>query len=211
MLSRFIISCSVAVLMPTMAAAQGMTILNPDGPYTQAATGMVFPESVGELKRVSIIQYKPDGTDESAGYNRAVPMQEIVATVYIFPSPNLTSIGSPQAVIDSARQVLCQSQFRAIESEVAKAHPDAGSPNESAATLVQGAASYSGYKAEYSMTAARFADRTNVALHSYAFAFCFLGGKWTAEYRIDYPAGYDGSQTVSNFMRDLTLTIPPEK
>ena len=76
MLSRFIISCSVAVLMPTMAAAQGMTVLNPDGPYTQAATGMVFPESVGELKRVSIIQYKPDGTDESAGYNRAVPMQD---------------------------------------------------------------------------------------------------------------------------------------
>jgi len=31
------------------------------------------------------------------------------------------------------------------------------------------------------------------------------------EYRIDYPADFDASIPIANFMRDLTWTIPPEK
>ena len=36
------------------AAAQGLNVLHPDGPYTQAATGMTYPVSVGDFQCVDI-------------------------------------------------------------------------------------------------------------------------------------------------------------
>src|SRR5712691_5780932 len=89
------------------AAAQGLNVLRPTGPYTQAASGMTFPESVGDFTRVNIIRYRPDGTDESAGYNRLEQSHEIVGTVYVFPSPSVTSFASPAGVIAQARARLC--------------------------------------------------------------------------------------------------------
>ena len=84
---------------------------------------MTFPLAVGDFKRDKIVRYKRDGTDESVGYNRLEPRHEIAGTVYIFPSPPLTSIGSPQNVIDNARAHLCEAQFRSVQKEVTGAHP----------------------------------------------------------------------------------------
>jgi len=64
---------------------------------------MTYPMSVNEFRRAEIIRYKEDGTDESAGYNYLRPMNEIAATVYVFPSPSVTSIGSPQYVVAETR------------------------------------------------------------------------------------------------------------
>lgn len=189
---------------------QALEVLHPTGVYVQKPTGMAYPESVGNFRRVSIIRYAPDDSDESAGYNRYVPLKEIVATVYVFPSPALRSFGSPRSVIEDARNHLCTDQFGAVKKEVTGAHPDAVLLQEGAAGLVQGAVKHDGHFAAYKLTNGKFAGRENVLLRSDVDVFCYVGGKWTVEYRIDYPFDYDASAEIADFMRSLIWTIPPE-
>jgi hypothetical protein len=184
--------------------------MHPTGVYVQAPTGMSYPEAVGDFQRVSVIRYKPDGSDESAGYNRVVPLQEIVMTVYVFPSPRLLSFGSPRDVIEDARNRLCTGHFKTIQNEVTTAHPDAVLLQEGPTSLVQGTAKHDGHFAAYKLTNQKFAGRENVLARSDVYVFCYAGGKWTVEYRIDYPFEYDAGQEITDFMRDLTWTIPPE-
>jgi hypothetical protein len=207
-----ILKCAAAALVTLTgpAWAQGMDILHPVGPYTQQPTGMIFPVSVGDFQRVEILRYSKDGTDESGGYNYTKPMNEIVATVYVFPSPRVTSIGSPENVVREARDTVCQQQFKGVEKEVMTAHPNATLIGDGPVTLLQPGKSYSGYKASYDLTSPRAFGRTNVAARSEAYIFCFAGGKWTVEYRIDYPRESNAAPLIAAFMRDLTWTIPPE-
>jgi hypothetical protein len=137
-------------------------------------------------------------------------MNEITATMYVFPSPRVTSIGSPQNVIAEARALVCQAQFKAIEREVTTAHPDAALTADGPFTLAQGQAAYDGFKASYDLINARFFERQNVASKSDAYVFCFAGGKWTVEYRFDYPRDFDAASLIADFMRDLAWTIAPE-
>jgi hypothetical protein len=197
-----------AAVLPLAAVAQGLNMLHPEGSFVEPATGMTYPVSVGDFKRVNIIKYNPDGTDESAGYNRIAPSAEISATIYIFRSPSLVSIGSPQAVIDGARAHLCESQFHAIEQEVMSAHPDAERLSEEPVSLTQEGTTFAGHKTTYKLSNADFFGRSQMS-RSEAYVFCYAGGKWTIEYRIDYPIDYDASASISEFMRNLKWTISP--
>jgi hypothetical protein len=202
------LSIFLAIAVPTVARA--MNVFHPDGPYTQAPTGMTYPVAVGEFRRADIIRYKDDGTDESAGYNLETSTMEISATVYIFPSPSLTTIFSPQNVIDSARGHLCEAQFHTIQQEITSSHPDAVLVSQDKAMITQGDVVHNGYRASYTLTNANFFGRSQVTSRSDAYVFCYAGGKWTVEYRIDYPANYDAADPIAEFMRDLAWTIPPE-
>jgi hypothetical protein len=208
---RWTVAYLTAGLLAAAGSAQSMEELHPDGVYTQAPTGMSYPLAVDGFQRVSVIRYKPDGTDESAGYVLPTPTKEVSATVYVFRSPDLFSLGSPQSVIDEARAHLCEGQFRGIEQEVLSAHPDAKLASEGETSLDQGGASRPGWRASYDLVNAKYFGRADVASRSEAYLFCFAGGKWSVEYRIDYPAAYDAGADIAQFMRDLTWTIPPEK
>ena len=112
---RFLAVLALCVLPQT---ALGLDVMHPEGPYTQAPTGMTYPQTVGQFRRINVIRYKPDGSDESAGYNDTTPMHEINMTVYVFPSPPILSIGSPRSVIEDTRRQLCQDQFAQVQQEV---------------------------------------------------------------------------------------------
>ena len=189
------------------AAAQGLNVLRPTGPYTQAASGMTFAESVGDFTRVSVIRYAPDGTDESGGYNRLETAHEISGTVYVFPSPSVTSFASPANVIAGARARLCDNLFASVQAEVKSAHPDAELLETAEVTLPQSRSV--GHKATYRVTNANFFGRRQVS-RSEVDVFCYAGGKWTVEYRFDYPDDYDGTGAISAFMHDLPWTIPEQ-
>ena len=193
-------------LAPLPVAAQGLDVLHPQGPFTEPMTGMLFPEAVNDFQRVNVIKYKPDGSDESGGYNRIIPDAEINATVYVFPSLSLISIGSPQYVIDDARSRLCESQFHGVEREVMVAHPDAQRLSEEQVMLEQQGQIYRGFRASYKLLNPKFFGRSQVS-QSDAYLFCFVGGKWTVEYRFDYPLGYDAGPPIAAFMRDLKWTL----
>ena len=63
-----------------------------------------------------------------------------------------------------------------------------------------------GHKATYRLTNANFFGRRQVS-RSEAYVFCYAGGKWTVEYRFDYPDDYDAGSAIAGFMRDLDWTI----
>ena len=54
---------------------------------------------------------------------------------------------------------------------------------------------------------AKFFGRINQPSQSDAYLFCFAGGKWTVEYRFDYPMGYEASVPIAAFMHDLKWAI----
>jgi len=60
-------------------------------------SGMMFPNTLGAFVRRSVHQYDATGLDVSAGYN-AVDPAPVTVTVYVYPSPRLVSLGSPDDV-----------------------------------------------------------------------------------------------------------------
>lgn len=207
---RLIQAALLLAAVPQIATGQGFTVLRPEGSYTQAATGMIFPEMVDQFRRVNVIRYKPDGTDESAGYSDATPLHEINMTVYVFPSPSIHSIGSPQSIIDDTRRQLCQGQYESVQREVMGAHSDAVPVEKKDASRTQDGVTYTGHFASFDLTNARFFGRADVASRSEAYLYCYAGGKWSIEYRVDYPRDFDASGLISGFINDLKWTIPPE-
>jgi hypothetical protein len=202
---------TASVLFILSQSALGLEIMHPNGPYTQAATGMTYPDAVDQFRRVNIIRYQPDGSDESAGYNDATPLREINMTVYVFPSPPVLSIGSPRSAVEDTRRQLCQSQYEKVQQEVMTAHPDAVLVEKKDVSLSQAGIAHAGHFASFDLTNAKFFGRSDVPSRSEAFLYCYVGGKWSVEYRIDYPRDFDAADPIARFMNDLVWTIPPEQ
>jgi hypothetical protein len=56
---------------------------------------MTFPVPVDEFQRVVINRYDTAGEDVGVGYNLVSSEIAVSATIYAYPAPTLTSIGSP--------------------------------------------------------------------------------------------------------------------
>lgn len=80
------------------------TPLQVSGVFTHVS-GMQLPESIAGFKRGAVTTYERDNLDVSAGYRKGL-LTPLEATIYIYPAPSLTSIGSRQEVIDDARATL---------------------------------------------------------------------------------------------------------
>jgi len=79
---------------------------NPAGNYIHQATSFVFPRLLGGFTRSGITEYNREKTDVSAGYDKVAGGQSVMATVYVYPAPPVSSIASPQAVADAAKENL---------------------------------------------------------------------------------------------------------
>lgn len=93
------------------------------GSLVHKPSGIVFPAHVDDFVRDSTHQYKADGSDVSAAYNRVRADGLIAATSYVYPSPRLISIGSPQDVIDKARRHLSKDELARCKQEIVHAIP----------------------------------------------------------------------------------------
>ena len=192
--------CALAVMTPPSAHAQ-ITRLNVQGPYTQQSSGMTWPESVGDFSRVSILQYKADGSDMSAGYHRMLAHAEIVATAYTFPIP----AGSTTDASGHIGQSQCAPLAAEIMREVPQASPSAKPLSAEAVTLDQ-QGPQQGFHGIFALTAPHFMDRTDEAVKSEAYVFC-VKDKWIAEYRFSYPvATQDARKEIDAFMAGLKWT-----
>jgi hypothetical protein len=198
----------VLTLVVTAAIPAGAQVkLDVQGPYTQAASGMVYPETVDDFRRISVMQYKSDGTDVSAGYQRPVPNAEIVATAYSFPTPPPPAdVGQP---VEAAQNKLCGALAGQVVREIEATYPSAQRVRADLVSLSQNGAVQHGYHALYSMTVPNFQGRQQEAVKSEAYVFCYAGGKWTVEYRFTYPAAADAAPAIAKFMSDLKWTYAP--
>jgi hypothetical protein len=205
----FLIALALLSLV-SCKSPQGTYLAQPEamqaeGFYLHPASGMAFPLAVGSFQRVNLTRYDAEGLDVSAGYNLLTAGAGIAATVYVYPSPPLVSIGSPNDVVASARATLCKNEFEARKREIVVAHPGAKLVRESDAPLPQGGPPNPGKMAAFDYEEV-FAGQQQ-PLHSELYVFCYIGGKWTVKYRFTSPKSFDATDAISDFMARLRWTI----
>jgi hypothetical protein len=202
----------VALAAALVGAAAAQTELQvPRGQdYVQAATGATFPARIGVFNRGRIVQYADDGTDMSAGYGRILPGEEIVVTLYVYPSPAVASVNSPPEVVTTARALTCSRQFDTVQQEIEQTYDDESLVSEGAFDFERNGVTHIGFRATYTLTSPAFMGRANTPLRSEAYLFCHVGGRWSVKYRFSYPVDYDASAQIAAFMQDWAWTIPPE-
>ena len=92
------------------------------GLYVHKASGMEFPITVGEFRRTKLLRYDTGELDVSAGYDLFTPTSQVAATVYVYPAPKITSIGSSQNGIDGVRATIFKGWFQQEKQEILSAH-----------------------------------------------------------------------------------------
>ena len=166
---------------------------------------MIFPVSVGDFQRVSLVRYDADGLDVSAGYNLVTSLDGIVATVYVYPAPSLVSIGSPSEAVASARTTLCDSEFERRKREIISTHPGANLIAQQDVASPQGSEAVPGKMAAYEFEDVFWNKRQS--LQSELYVYCYVGGKWAFEYRFTSPKSSSAADMIPAFMKALTWTI----
>jgi len=178
---------------------------NPAGNYIHQATSFVFPRLLGGFTRSGITEYNREKTDVSAGYDKVAGGQSAMATVYVYPAPPVSSIASPQAVADAAKENLCTQAWEGIKADIIRAHPDAQLvvldtiPSPSPVSRRQGR------RAIYQFTG-NFGGSIQ-PLRSEADLFCYAGQDWLVAYRTTAPAAFDYRPDLVALMRALQWPV----
>jgi hypothetical protein len=208
-LSLCLASCYDTYGTARSASLPSPAAISADGTYTHAPSGMTFPMQVGDFQRVSLLRYDTEGLDMSAGYNLAAPTTSIVGTVYIYPAPPLTSIGSPASVVSSARVTLCKNEFDGRKQEIARYHPRAALLDEKDVSLPLNGAPFPGKMAAFEFDETY--QGTRQTLRSELYVFCCVGNKWAFEYRFTAPKSIVAQDmihdTITDFMTKLPWTV----
>ena len=179
------------------------------GTYTQAASGMVFPESVAGFERTGIIRYNSEGTDESADYLLDVAGKEIGISVYVYRVP--ADLGTelakvlPQTDLIGALSMLVEQLFADEEQGVMQVHSGADLLDEGDISFSQHGVDYPGNVATFRYNEEFFGRVAKVRseLHLYPM----VAREWMVKYRVTYPDGLDSQSQVSAFMDALPWTI----
>jgi len=180
-------------------------VIKAEGTYTHTSSGMTFPPRVGDFQRGTVLRYDTEGLDESVGYNLVVPFGAVASTVYVYPAPPLISIGSPPAVVATARAMLSQGEFEKRKKEILLSHPGARLIHEKSVSLPQGSVTYSGKMATLEFEDVLAGRRQ--ALRSDLYLFCYVDGKWAIKYRFTYPRDLDVAKEIEAFMQNLRWTV----
>jgi hypothetical protein len=170
------------------------------GAYVHAASGMVLPERVGPFARQSVLRYDVDGRDISGGYLFGVGSERIVATVYVYPGPTLTSIGSPADVVASAKAKLTESEFRRRQDEILRFNPTAKLIEEHDVSRSEAGRIYVGKAATYELIGPFGNDK--IPLTSRLYVYCFVDPEWAIEYRFSYPRQMNADAAIQQFIDD---------
>jgi hypothetical protein len=188
--------------------------LNVAGPYTQPASGMVFPETVRNFKRTGVVSYNSERTDESADYEWTVDGKTNVAvTVYVYPAP--ADLGSalaqalPQDDLVRVWVMLGEQLFAEEEQAIVELHRGSQVVDEGETSLDQNGIKYPGFTATFRYAEDFFGEVQPV--RSQLVLFPIVRGKWMVKYRITYPDSVDGASQATAFMHALPWTIREPK
>jgi hypothetical protein len=180
-------------------------VIDTAGPFIHEKSGMTFPQTVNDFRRSSIRRYDAEGFDMSVGYDLFDSSRAIASTVYIYPAPQLVSIGSPVKVVASARANLCRGEFEGRKQEIVQAHPGAKLIGEKDVSLVQAGVIYTGKMATFEYEDIFINQRQTI--EGRVYLFCYVSDKWVVKYRFSYPKRFDAENEIDGFLRSLSWTI----
>ena len=207
------------ILMLGAAAAQAAYYDDPKeldvtGPYTQPASGMVFPEAVRNFKRTGVVSYNSERTDESVDYEWEVGGKtQVAVTVYVYPVP--ADLGSalaqalPQDDLVRTWLMLSEQLFSEEEQAIVELHRGSEVLNEEETSLVQNGISYPGFTAAFRYREDFFGEVQPV--RSQLFLFPNVRGNWMVKYRVTYPETVDGASQATAFLHGFPWTIRQPK
>ena len=178
------------------------------GPYTQAATGMVFPEQVLDFGRTGVTRYNSEGTEESADYVLDAPGRQAMVSVYVYPAPadiaEALSGALPTDELAGVLYMVAEQLFGDEEQAIADLHPGADLRDEGDTSIEQQGKEWPGNYALFRYDEDYFGKVQPV--DSKLYLFPMVAGKWMVKFRITAPVG-NGEAEGERFVRALSWTI----
>lgn len=160
--------------------------LRVEGDWTHAATGMVFPERLGNALRTRIHLFDGEGLDVSAGYAIRRGGDLGLVTLYVYPA-------SP------GRD--CAASFDDIERNVIASYADVKRLESDRWPSPSGHAPGSAYHARFSLRGTL--DGKDQPLTSESYLFCPAGGAWLVAARASWAQDSDLHQSFVDFLEAL--------
>ena len=184
----------------------------PEDTIEHGASGMQFPASIGEFTRVKMLRYNDGGTDVSGGYNLYAANGRdclVAATIYVYPAPRLRSFGSPQNVVDAARNTLFQNTYQKAKNEIIQYHPGAKVLSETPSQPPNQSAQTTGIHAQFSYME-DFAGKV-CPVESHLYLYGYVNDYWLVKYRISLPedTSNEARQKLDEFLKSIKWTITP--
>jgi hypothetical protein len=178
------------------------------GPYTQAASGMLFPDHVLDFQRSAVTRYNSEGTEESADYLLDMPGKQAMVSVYVYPAPAeiaeaLASSLSTDELAD-ALYMVAEQLFGDEEDAIQQLHGGAELLDEGDTSLPQQGRQWPGNYAAFRYDEDAFGKVQRV--DSKLYLFPMVAGKWMVKFRITAPEG-DGAEEAERFVHALPWTI----
>ena len=178
-----LVAMVLALLICCPVQTNGITSIHVRGNYRHQGFGMIFPESIGALKRVQITEFSPDGKDVGVGYNLISLISPIAITVYVYPAPSLMPASSPPDVAEMDRARLFQNHLNELKREILAASPSAKITADDDFSIMMGGQSYKGRKVTFQL----FYNFDGRLQDSISQLYLFQNGTWLIKYRATYP------------------------
>jgi hypothetical protein len=176
-------------------------VLQVEGVFVHEPSGMEFPASLGDFRRVQVKQYDADGGDVGVEYNLVAPGRMVAATVFVYPSPPCSSAGSRESSVRKMMDTLADREFEQCKAEILRAYPDGRVLSEGPFELDKGGTPRKGRRAAFEYTMAWGPAASELDL------FCYVGDRWSIKYRFTHPKHLDGKADIRAFLDGLPWTV----
>ena len=178
------------------------------GPYTQEASGMVFPDHVLDFGRTAVTRYNSEGTEESADYVLDTDGKRAMVSIYVYPAPaeiaQALASSLPRNELADALYMIAEQLFGDEEEAIEQLHPGAELVGEGDTSLRRNGRDWPGNYADFRYDEDYFGKVQPV--DSKLYLFPMVAGKWMVKFRITVPMG-NGKEEAERLVRALPWTI----
>jgi hypothetical protein len=180
-------------------------VRKPDHSIVHPASGMRFPEQVGDFKRTGVKQSGPRGLNVSSDYRFAAEGTEVLVTVSVYPAPSVTAAGTTEGLIREARPGMADSEYQSEVKRILNSHPQTEVTTEKETILAQDAQKHIGHYVEFEYEDTMAGRRQPVTSRLYLFNDA--DEKWAVKFRVTYPRGFPAETLVNAFLTELHWTL----
>jgi hypothetical protein len=159
------------------------------GTYGHPASGLPFPERVGEFQRTEVNQFDREGLNIGVGYNHEESGALVAFTVYV----------RPPMVLENGEVPSLGRQFAIERDAIRQYHPNASEVWSQDIAISAADRSLPGYAAEF-----HYNDLFNFAQRDVvSFIYLFDRDGWIIKYRITYREDQESSaeRVFANFLK----------